>query len=149
MPSPSSVPSASSSNGVIRSRRDSAPSWQKMLSTGTGIQTCAPPATTRSHEPSRRCVIACWTAINDDAQAASTVYVGPIRSSRLAIRPTMMFGTSPGTVSGLSAGSTRCISERSRSSCSGVFSGYRRATICSVCSTIRPRWTAIALPPLR
>ena len=37
--------------------------------------------------------MASWMAISDDAQAASTVYVGPMRSRRLAIRPTLMFGS--------------------------------------------------------
>ena len=94
------------------------------------------------------------TAMSEEAHAASTVKAGPIRSSRLAIRPHMTLCARPGAVSGLNGGRPafrlRRISSRYFGGCSG-WSCCRSDTTSSttmVCwmQDITPRLTYVPRP---
>ena len=67
------------------------------------------------------------TAISEDAQAASTVYAGPRRSSRLAMREAARLGTRPIAASGRSGPSCSVNASRTRSSWPAAEAGQQLA----------------------
>jgi hypothetical protein len=85
-PSPISVPSADRSNGRICWDGDSARNWWNALQKPTSCTWCTAPAIITSQRRVSSSSTPRLTASSDDAHAASTVYAGPHRSRRLAMR---------------------------------------------------------------
>lgn len=65
----------------------------------------APPHNITSLVPAASSLQATSTAASEEAQAASTVKLGPPRSRRFAIRPEITLASMPGNESSVSAGS--------------------------------------------
>ncbi len=80
------MPSAAASNGRHRPVGDSIPVWLVQTCICGVHITATPPASAVSQSPERRLSQARCTAVNDDEHAVSIAIVGPVRSSRYAIR---------------------------------------------------------------
>ncbi len=149
VPSPISRPSAPRWNGRIRSLGESARNCANTLHRVTSWQWCTPPASTRSQRPPASSPTAWSTATSDDAQAASTVYAGPRRSSRLAIREAARLGTSPIADSGRSGPSRSVNASRTRASCPAVRSGSSSPRVRTSWCAVRTRWSSRTRPGVR
>ncbi len=148
-PSPMRMPSARRSNGRIRSLGDSARSSENTLQNVTSCTRCTPPTIMASALPAVRSRTAVSTAIRDDAQAASSVYAGPRRSSRLAMRDAARFGTSPIAASGRSGPSVSVNAARTRASCSAVSVGTSSDSVVTSWVETLTRWSSRATPEAR
>ncbi|OLC55796.1 MAG: hypothetical protein AUH92_01445 [Acidobacteria bacterium 13_1_40CM_4_69_4] len=132
----------------MRPLRASAPSWENRSEIGKVVEIWMPPASTRSHSPAWRHLMPASTAMSDEAHAASTVKAGPIRSSRLAIRPHITLCARPGAVSGLNGGRPAFRLRRSSLRYSGVCSGWSRFRRDSTSSTTMVCWKQEITPRL-
>jgi len=91
-------PSAPASKGRVPVA-DSAPILQNLTNAATPMLRSTPPVTTASYCPSTSPSAAAVRPASPEAQAASVVKLGPRKLNRFAIRPEMMFASSPGMVS--------------------------------------------------